>query len=202
VAPFVPLIVALIVAPLGARAQQDVPPAIEITLSRSAATSAALEADLLVEIPAGSSVKYEIDPETGDLRVDRFLPGALAYPANYGYLPGTCAGDGDALDALVLTRAPIDPGAIVRIRIVAMLRMVDGGEQDDKLVALPAAGVDDTGLGRRETLTEAEFERIERFFADYKRADDGRTPVELAGWAGVAEARTVLERARSDRSCH
>lgn len=161
-----------------------------------------LEADLLVEISAGSSVKYEIDPVSGELRVDRFLPGTLAYPANYGYLPGTCAGDGDALDALVLTRAPIDPGALIRIRVVAMLRMIDGGEQDDKLLALPAAGVDDTGLGGQEAPTADEFARIERFFEAYKRGPEGATPVELGGWAGVAEARAVLERARDDHSCH
>src|SRR4051794_40009640 len=82
---------------------------------------------LAVEIPAGSSVKYEINEE-GLVFVDRFQSMPVTYPANYGSLPRTLAGDGDPLDALVLTREPLHPGVLIRFRPVGVLRMIDDGE--------------------------------------------------------------------------
>ena len=101
------------------------------------------EAMLLVEIPAGSFTKYESDAD-GRIHVDRFLSMPMAYPANYGSMPGTLAGDGDPLDALVITRAPLHPGVLIRFRPIGVLRMVDGGEQDEKIVGVPADDVDPT----------------------------------------------------------
>lgn len=162
----------------------------------------AVEAELRVEIPAGSIVKYEIDPHTGIPHVDRFLPGDEPYPANYGYLPGTCAGDGDALDALILTRTPVATGVHIRMRVLAVLRMRDAGEADDKLVGVPAAGVDDTGLGALQALPDDVRARVEGFFMRYKLRPDGTTPVELGGWGDEAEAAAIVAAARADHSCH
>src|SRR5690606_29573652 len=85
------------------------------------------------EVPAGSATKYEINDE-GLVEVDRFLSMPVAYPANYGSIPRSLAGDGDPLDALVLTRQPLHPGTLVRFRPVAVLRMRDRGEEDAKIV--------------------------------------------------------------------
>jgi inorganic pyrophosphatase len=159
--------------------------------------AAALEAEMVVEIPAGSITKYEIDACTGALRVDRFLSMPVRYPANYGYVAGTRAGDGDALDALVLTREPLVPGARLRVRVLGVLRMVDGGEDDPKLIAVPAQEVDPSFAGMRDIgdVPAAERERIEAFFAVYKRLPPGGPPVELRGFGDAHEAGDLLRKA-------
>ncbi|MCD9006610.1 inorganic diphosphatase [Luteimonas sp. XNQY3] len=151
------------------------------------------EAVLLVEIPAGGFTKYESDAE-GRIFVDRFLSMPMAYPANYGSMPGTHAGDGDPLDALVLTRAPLYPGVRIRFRPLGVLRMIDAGDADAKIVGVPADDVDPTYAGIRsiEDLPAMERERIEAFFRVYKDLPAGSRRVELRGWGGVDEAKTVM----------
>ena len=145
---------------------------------------------LAVEIPAGSSIKYEIN-EHGLLFVDRFQSMPVAYPANYGSMPRTLAGDGDPLDALVLTRQPLHPGVLVRFRPVAVLRMTDKGEQDEKIIGVPVDQVDPTYAGIRDVtdLPAIERQRIEAFFRVYKDLPEGGNAVRLAGWGDAAEAR-------------
>lgn len=151
---------------------------------------------LAVEIPAGSFTKYEIG-EDGLLHVDRFLAMPMAYPANYGSMPRTLAGDGDPLDALVLTRAPLHPGAVIRFRPVGVLRMVDGGEADEKIIGVPVDKVDASYAGIRDLadLPKAEVDRIEAFFRVYKQLPAGSKTVELHGWGDTAEARRVAAEA-------
>ena len=145
---------------------------------------------LAVEIPAGTSVKYEIG-EDGLVFVDRVLSMPVAYPANYGSMPRTLAGDGDPLDALVLTRQPLHPGVLVRFRPVAVLRMTDKGEQDEKIIGVPVDQVDPTYAGIRDVadLPAIERQRIEAFFRVYKDLPEGGNAVRLAGWGDAAEAR-------------
>ena len=151
---------------------------------------------LAVEIPAGSFTKYEIG-EDGLLHVDRFLSMPMAYPANYGSMPRTLAGDGDPLDALVLTRAPLHPGAVIRFRPVGVLRMVDGGEADEKIIGVPVDKVDASYAGIRDLadLPKAEIDRIEAFFRVYKQLPAGSKTVELHGWGDAAEARRIAAEA-------
>lgn len=151
---------------------------------------------LAVEIPAGSFTKYEIG-EDGLLHVDRFLAMPMAYPANYGSMPRTLAGDGDPLDALVLTRAPLHPGAVIRFRPVGVLRMVDGGEADEKIIGVPVDNVDASYAGIRDLadLPKAEVDRIEAFFRVYKQLPAGSKTVELHGWGDAAEARRIAAEA-------
>lgn len=151
---------------------------------------------LAVEIPAGSFTKYEIG-EDGLLHVDRFLAMPMAYPANYGSMPRTLAGDGDPLDALVLTRAPLHPGAVIRFRPVGVLRMVDGGEADEKIIGVPVDKVDASYAGIRDLadLPKAEVDRIEAFFRVYKQLPAGSKTVELHGWGDAAEARRIAAEA-------
>ena len=145
---------------------------------------------LAVEIPAGGAIKYELG-EHGELRVDRFLSMPVAYPANYGSMPRTLAGDGDPLDALVLTRQPLHPGVLVRFRPVAVLRMTDEGEQDEKIIGVPVDQVDPAYAGIRDLadLPAIERQRIEAFFRVYKDLPEGGDAVRLAGWGDAAEAR-------------
>jgi len=154
------------------------------------------EAVLLVEIPAGGFTKYESDAE-GRIFVDRFLSMPMAYPANYGSMPGTHAGDGDPLDALVLTRAPLHPGVLIRFRPLGVLRMIDGGEADEKIIGVPADDVDPTYAGIRtiDDLPAMERERIEAFFRVYKDLPAGGKQVELRGWGGAEEAQALIREA-------
>jgi inorganic pyrophosphatase len=155
--------------------------------------SAPEEAVLAVEIPAGSSTKYEIN-EDGLVFVDRFQSMPVAYPANYGSMPRTLAGDGDPLDALVLTREPLHPGVLIKFRPVGVLRMTDDGDGDQKIIGVPTDKIDPTYAGIRDLddLPAIERQRIEAFFRVYKDLPTGRNPVKLDGFGNAEEARTVI----------
>ncbi len=151
----------------------------------------------VIEIPAGSFTKYEIDKATGYLVVDRFQSMPVAYPANYGTIPSSLAGDGDPLDVLVLTREPIVPGAFIRVRPIGVLRMIDGGEEDDKVIAVPISDVDPQYDAVRTItdLPEIERQRIEAFFRVYKDLPAGRKRVELRGFVGADAAKASVRAA-------
>ena len=151
------------------------------------------EVNLAVEIPAGSATKYEIK-EDGLVHVDRFQSMPVAYPANYGSMPRTLAGDNDPLDALVLTREPLHPGVIVRFRPIGFLKMVDDGEQDEKVIGVPTDKIDPTYATIRDLddLPLIERQRIEAFFRVYKDLPTGRNPVQLNGWGNAAEAKALI----------
>ena len=148
---------------------------------------------LAVEIPAGSFTKYEINDE-GLVYVDRFQSMPVAYPANYGSMPRTLAGDGDPLDALVLTREPLHPGVLVKFRPIGVLRMIDAGQHDEKIIGVPTDKIDPTYAGIRDLadLPEIERERIEAFFRVYKDLPKGRNPVQLNGYGDVREAKALI----------
>ena len=151
---------------------------------------------LAVEIPAGSFTKYEINEE-GLVYVDRFQSMPVVYPANYGSMPRTLAGDGDPLDALVLTREPLHPGVLIAFRPIGYLRMLDKGEQDDKVIGVPTDKVDPTYSNIRDLadLPEIERQRIEAFFRIYKDLPAGRNPVVLNGYGNAAEAKVLITEA-------
>lgn len=165
------------------------------TFSASAGQDNYLRA--LIEIPAGSFTKYEIDPESGDLLVDRFLSMPVRYPANYGGLPGTLGEDGDLLDVLVLSREPILPNAYIRVRAVGMLVMDDGGEADGKIIAVPASSVDPFYDEIRDIsdLPAAQRAEISAFFEVYKKLPPGKKKVVLDGFRGRAEAEILITEA-------
>lgn len=154
------------------------------------------QAWLRVEIPAGSAIKYEVD-SAGRVFVDRFLPGAEVYPANYGGLPGTLAGDGDPLDALVITRQPLPPGVHIAFRPIGVLHMRDAGHSDQKLIGVPVQGVDADyrEIHELDQLPASLRARIAGFFAAYKAGQPGGNPVQLAGWGNAASARALLVQA-------
>jgi inorganic pyrophosphatase len=152
------------------------------------------DVQVVIEIPAGSFTKYELDAKTGLIFVDRFQSMSVLYPTNYGSIPSTVGPDGDPLDALVITRQPIYPGALIRVRPIGVLKMIDGGEVDDKIVAVPISKLDPTydNVKTIDDLPEIERARIEQFFAVYKKLPDGRKVVEMKGYDGANAAAAML----------
>src|SRR5580693_6900375 len=98
------------------------------------------EVNVVIEVPVGGEpIKYELDKEAGTLFVDRFLHTAMRYPGNYGFVPHTLSEDGDPIDVLVANTRPIVPGAVINVRPVGVLRMVDNAGGDEKIIAVPSA---------------------------------------------------------------
>jgi inorganic pyrophosphatase len=148
--------------------------------------------DIVVEIPSGSRNKYEIDHSSGAVRLDRVLYSSVHYPADYGFIPGTRAADGDPLDVLVIVQEPTFPGCHIEIRPIGVLLMRDEKGIDEKILGVPVAdprfdGIDDIGHLQQHWLVE-----IENFFNIYKTLEAKESHVE--GWKGAAEARAVLNK--------
>lgn len=129
------------------------------------------EFSALVEIPMGSSVKYELDKRTGLLRVDRVLYSAVYYPANYGFIPQTYAEDNDPLDVLVLCQEPLYPLTLITARVIGLMTMVDSGKPDHKILSV---AVDDPEFNSFQEAAELPAHRLmmlRRFFQDYKQLE-------------------------------
>ncbi len=131
----------------------------------------------VIEIPKGSSCKYELDKKTGMLRLDRVLYTATHYPANYGFIPRTYADDGDPLDVLVLCSEPIFPMTLVEVYPIGAMRMIDGGKQDDKIIALPFSDPTYKGVKSIHELPTHIFDEIMHFFTVYKQLENKQTAV-------------------------
>ena len=131
----------------------------------------------IIEIPKGSSCKYELDKKTGLCRLDRVLYTATHYPANYGFIPRTYADDGDPLDVLVLCDAPIYPMTLVRAYPIGAMRMIDGGKLDDKIIALPFSDPTYRGIKSIHDLPSHIFDEIMHFFTVYKQLENKQTAV-------------------------
>jgi inorganic pyrophosphatase len=123
---------------------------------------------VIVEIPKGSTNKYELDKETGLLRLDRVLYSAVYYPADYGFIPRTYCDDGDPLDALVLGQEPVYPLTIVQARAVGVMRMRDDKGVDDKIVAVSVRDPSFEGYTDKSQLPAHVLRQVQRFFQDYK----------------------------------
>lgn len=123
---------------------------------------------VVIEIPQGSKLKYEIDKTTGLLMLDRVLYSSVHYPANYGFIPQSHADDGDPLDVLVLMQEPVVPLTIVRARAIGGLRMRDDKGEDDKIIAV---AIDDPSVNHYREASELPphvVRELDRFFRDYK----------------------------------
>lgn len=122
----------------------------------------------VIEIPRGSSVKYELDKATGLLRLDRMLHSAVYYPANYGFIPQTLAEDDDPLDVLVLCQEPVDPLTLVEARAIGLMTMVDSGKRDHKVLAVATKDPEYNSFHEATELPSHKLAMIRRFFQDYK----------------------------------
>jgi inorganic pyrophosphatase len=123
---------------------------------------------VVIEIPKGSKNKYELDKETGLLRLDRVLHSAVYYPADYGFIPRTYCDDGDPLDALVLAQEPVHPLTIVEARAIGVMRMRDEKGVDDKIVAVSVHDPAYADYSDKDQLPAHVLRQVRRFFEDYK----------------------------------
>lgn len=151
----------------------------------------------VTEIPAGGMIKYETDAQTGFIVADRFQSMPVAYPANYGSLTQSLGGDNDPLDVIFYSRTPLQPGTLIKLRAIGVLKMIDGGETDDKIVAVPASKIDPTydEIKNLNDLPKIEQERLQAFFRVYKQLPDGRKKVELHGFEGADAAKAEIKKA-------
>jgi inorganic pyrophosphatase len=155
-----------------------------------------VEFDVLIEIPRGSRNKYEVDHETGRMRLDRTLFTATQYPADYGYIEGTLGDDGDPLDALVLLHGdPLYPGVLVQCRAIGMFQMTDEKGGDDKVLTVPSTDPRLEHLRDIHHVPEFDRAEIRHFFEIYKELEPGKSVVG-ASWAGRADAEAELAASR------
>ncbi len=147
---------------------------------------------VIIEIPKGSKNKYEIDKETGLIALDRVMHTSQDYPFDYGFVPRTHFDDGDALDVVMLTTYPLAVGITVKARPVAIMGMIDSGEKDDKIIAVP---VDDPRFDNIKDLSdinEHTLKEIEHFFSSYKMIQ--KKEVKISGFEGKEEAQKAFDK--------
>lgn len=154
----------------------------------------------VIEIPAGSNVKYELDKETGLLRLDRVLYSAVHYPANYGFIPQTYAEDDDPLDVLVLCQEPVAPLTLVRARAIGLMTMLDGGKADHKVLAVAVDDPEYNGFKDANQLPPHRLALLRRFFQDYKTLE-GKA-VEVDEFQAAATALPIIVEALDRYSQH
>jgi inorganic pyrophosphatase len=152
------------------------------------------EMNVIIEIPRGSRNKYEIDKESGMIALDRVLHTAQTYPFDYGFVPQTLWDDGDALDVVLLTTEPLLPGILVRARPVAILPMVDGGEADEKVIAVPVKDPRFAGIKDLADLNAHMLKEIAHFFTTYKQLQ--KKEVTVGEYKGRTDAEAAFERGR------
>ncbi|HZV07084.1 MAG TPA: inorganic diphosphatase [Gemmataceae bacterium] len=160
----------------------------------------------IVEIPMGSSVKYELDKETGMIKLDRILYSAVYYPANYGFIPQTLAEDDDPLDVLVLCQEAVVPLTLVNARAIGLMTMIDSGKKDHKILAV---AVDDPEYDGFRDVTELPAHRLtmlRRFFQDYKTLEGKAVEVDeiqpMAATLPIIESALARYSAQRRRGFH
>jgi inorganic pyrophosphatase len=148
---------------------------------------------VVIEIPLGSSIKYEIDKDADALFVDRLVSTPMHYPANYGYIPNTLCGDGDAADVLVLFPQPVQAGSVIRCRPIAVLKMTDEAGEDAKILAVPHDKLTTlySHVKTSADLPPVVLAQIEHFFEHYKDLEKGKW-VKVEGWGDLEAARTEI----------
>ena len=156
-------------------------------------TLIATEFPVVIEIPKGSKNKYELDKETGLLRLDRVLYSAVYYPADYGFIPRTYCDDGDPLDVLVLAQEPVYPLTIVEARAIGVMRMRDEKGSDDKIVAVSVNDPAFADYTDKDQLPAHILREVQRFFQDYKVLEHKKVVIE--DLLGPAEAVGIIREA-------
>ena len=148
----------------------------------------------IIEVPRGSNIKYELDKASGLLKVDRILYSAVHYPANYGFIPQTYCEDNDPLDILVLGQEAIVPLSIMRARPIGVMKMIDCGEADDKIIAIHEDDPEYNVFTDIAQLPPHILKMLQRFFEDYKVLEKKQVTIEK--FLGPDEAKKLIEEAR------
>jgi inorganic pyrophosphatase len=133
---------------------------------------------VVIEIPLGSNVKYELDKATGLIRMDRVLYSAVYYPANYGFIPQTLAEDHDPLDVLVLCQEAVVPLTLLHARAIGLMTMIDSGEKDHKVIAVATTDPEYNGYHEVKELRPHRLATVRRFFQDYKQLEGKKVEVD------------------------
>ncbi len=152
------------------------------------------DVNVIIEVQIGGEpIKYEMDKEAGTLYVDRFLHTPMRYPGNYGFVPHTLSDDGDPIDVLVANTRPIIPGAVINVRPIGVLKMVDDGGGDEKIIAVPSQKLTKryNNVLNYTDMPEITIEQIQHFFEHYKDLEPGKW-VKVAGWGDAAEAKQLI----------
>jgi inorganic pyrophosphatase len=147
----------------------------------------------IIEIPQGSKAKYELDKETGMLRLDRVLYSSVFYPANYGFIPQTLGEDHDPLDILVLSQINLQPLSIVRGKVIGVMRMIDNNEADDKIIAVCADDVSVNHIENIDGLPAYLQSELKNFFEEYKKLENKEVLVE--GFQSAEIAKVIIQKA-------
>ena len=153
--------------------------------------------NVIIEVPMGGDpVKYEMDKESGALFVDRFLHTAMFYPGNYGFVPHTLSSDGDPIDVLVVGQHPLVPGAVVRVRPIGALVMMDEAGGDEKLIGVPVDALHPfySNIAKPTDLPATLIEQIAHFFEHYKDLEHGKW-VSIGEWKDADGAAELLNEA-------
>lgn len=159
------------------------------------------DVNVIVEVPIGGEpIKYELDKAAGTLVVDRFLHTPMRYPGNYGFVPHTLSEDGDPIDVLVANTRPIVPGAVINVRPIGVLRMIDDAGTDEKILAVPATKLTQryAGVANYTDLPAITLDQVQHFFAHYKDLEPGKW-VKMQGWGDAGQAKELI-RAAIERS--
>jgi inorganic pyrophosphatase len=152
------------------------------------------EFNVIIEIPKGSYNKYEMDKETGLIALDRTNYSSVPYPFDYGFVPQTLWDDDDALDVIVLTTFPLNPGILVKVRPVALMEMTDSGESDSKIIAVPMHDKRWEDIQGLKDLNKHSLKEYKHFFETYKELKGDGDVVEIHGYKDKAEAISAIEK--------
>lgn len=150
----------------------------------------------IIEIPKNTRAKYELDKESGMLKLDRVLYSSMFYPANYGFIPQTYCDDKDPLDILVLTRIEVVPMCIVPAKVIGVMRMLDCGEMDDKIIAVAANDMSVNYFNDISELQPHFFKELRNFFEDYKKLEN--KTVEVEHFQSSEVARQIITQSQID----
>ena len=152
------------------------------------------EFNAIVEIPNGSYNKYEIDKETGMIALDRANYSSAPYPFDYGFSPQTLCDDGDALDVIILTTFPLNPGILVRVRPIAMMEMTDSGESDNKIIAVPVHDKRWDDVQNLNDINKHSLKEFKHFFETYKELKGVLNEVTVHGYKEKDVAMQAIEK--------
>lgn len=150
----------------------------------------------IIEIPKNSRAKYELDKDSGMLILDRVLYSAVYYPANYGFIPQTYCDDGDPLDILVLSQIDIVPMCLVEAKVIGVMRMLDHGEADDKIIAVAANDMSVNHINDINDLPRHFMRELRAFFEDYKKLEEKEVKIE--DFLGKEDAMKIIEQSFVD----
>ncbi|HHT18325.1 MAG: inorganic diphosphatase [Euryarchaeota archaeon] len=144
----------------------------------------------VIEIPKGSRNKYEYDKDMESFALDRVLYSPFHYPAEYGIIPQTLYDDGDPTDIMVIMDQPTFPGCVIESRPIGMMRMIDGGDQDDKILAVPVEDPRYKDVKDIKDVPQSLLDEIAHFFTEYKTLEGKKT--EVLGWENASKAKEAI----------